>query len=187
MIKINEQMVTERKKQLMDATWRYLLKKGIGHASIGELCTSMKVSQSSLYYFFKNRDDLYINSGKYGLTKVVDELFKFTLNHTENIQSFFNELLNETEKYKHDLRLGVQLATSPVYGDFMREKADEFHFIYDRYAERLQGIFKCTRVQAETFIYSVIAYVIDYAIWDDREKTQMLLDNLHERIISKLK
>ena len=48
------------------------------------------------------------------------------------------------------------------------------------------GIFDCTYKQAEIFIYSIIAFVIDYALWDDREKTQMLLDNLHDRIIREL-
>ena len=48
------------------------------------------------------------------------------------------------------------------------------------------GIFECTYLQAEIFIYSIIAFVIDYAIWDDREKTQMLLDNLYSRIVAVL-
>ena len=103
-----------------------------------------------------------------------------------DIQAFFTELLDEVEKYKCELRLGIQLTTSPVFGERMRNKADEFHFLYEQYAKKLMGIFNCTYLQADTFIYSIIAYVIDYAIWDDREKTQMLLDNLRDRIIDKL-
>ena len=47
-------------------------------------------------------------------------------------------------------------------------------------------IFECTHDQAEVFIYSIIAYVIDYAIWDDGEKTQMQLENLYTRIMEKI-
>ena len=32
----------------------------------------------------------------------------------------------------------------------------------------------------------MLAKIIDYAIWDDREKTQMLLENLYERTVNKL-
>ena len=36
------------------------------------------------------------------------------------------------------------------------------------------------------FVYSIISIVIDYAIWDDAEKTQMLLDNLYSRVVEKI-
>ncbi len=172
----------DRKTEIIMITWQYLLKHGLGHSSIGELCRETGVAQSSLYHYFENKDDIWISAGKYGLARVVDALFDFTFNHTSDIQFFFAELLNEAEKYKYDLRLGVQITTSPVYGVLMREKSNDFKLLYERYAGKLMGLFNCTYEHAEVFIYSIIAYVIDYAIWDDREKTQMLLDNLHERI-----
>ena len=64
----------------------------------------------------------------------------------------------------------------------MRAKAKDFRLWYEKYAEKIIDIFGCTNLQAETFIYSVISFVIDYAIWDDRDKTQMLLDNLYDRV-----
>ena len=101
--------------------------------------------------------------------------------------TFFKDLLDEVEKYKYELRLGVQITTSPVFGSRMRSKANDFRLLYERYAGKIMGIFGCTYLQSEIFIYSIIAYVIDYAIWDDREKTQMLLDNLYERVIRNIK
>ena len=68
----------------------------------------------------------------------------------------------------------------------MRDKSKEFNLLYEKYAEKIIGVFGCTHYQAEVFIYSIIAYVIDYAIWDDGEKTQMLLDNLYMRITEKV-
>lgn len=176
----------DRKREIIEITWQYLLKSGLEHSFVGELCRETGLAQSSLYHYFENKDDIWISAGKYGLSKVVDALFEFTFNHTKNIDLFFENLLNEAEKYKYELRLGVQITTSPVYGKRMREKANDFRLLYERYAGKLMGMFDCTYLQAETFIYSIIAYVIDFAIWDDREKTQMLLDNLHERIISKI-
>ena len=68
----------------------------------------------------------------------------------------------------------------------MREKSKDFRLLYERYAEKIIAVFGCTYDQAEYFIYTIIASVIDYAIWDDREKTQMLLENLYERRVNKL-
>lgn len=176
----------DRKKVIIETTWQYLLKHGLEHSYIGELCRETGLAQSSLYHYFENKDDIWISAGKYGLSKVVDALFTFTFNHTNDIDAYFSQLLDEVEKYKHELRLGVQITTSPVFGNRMREKAHDFRLLYERYAGKLMAIFNCTYLQAEVFIYSIIAFVIDYAIWDDREKTQMLLNNLKERTIANL-
>ncbi len=178
--------VSDKKKVIIKATWDYLLRTGLANASVGDLCREAKLAQSSLYYWFENKDDIWISAGKYGLSKVVDALLGFTLEHTEDVRKYFDTLLDEAAKYKYELRLALQITTSPVFGARMRDKSKDFRLWYERYAEKLIQIFGCTYAQAETFIYSIIAFVIDYAIWDDGEKTQMLLDNLYNRIVNVL-
>ena len=178
--------MTDKKLAIVATTWEYLLKKGLSQASIGELCRETKLSQSSLYYWFDNKDELWVSAGKYGLSKVVDALFLFTFNHTNDVEGYFKTLLDEAEKYKYELRLALQITTSPLYGERMREESNKFNFLYAEYSKKIMGIFKCTFLQAEVFIYSIISIVIDYAIWDDGEKTQMLLDNLYMRIAEKI-
>lgn len=178
--------LSDKKKVIVATTWEYLLKTGLANASIGDLCREAKLAQSSLYYWFENKDDIWISAGKYGLSKVVDALFTFTLKHTDDVRRYFDTLLDEVEKYKYELRLALQITTSPVFGERMREKSKDFRLLYERYAEKIMGIFGCTHHQAEVFIYTIIASVIDYAIWDDGDKTQMLLENLYTRILEKL-
>lgn len=178
--------MSDKKKVIIATTWEYLLKTGLTNASIGDLCREARLAQSSLYYWFENKDDIWISAGKYGLSKVVDALFKFTLDHTDDVRKYFDTLLNEVEKYKYELRLALQITTSPVFGERMRDKSKDFRLLYEKYAENIMDIFGCTHQQAEVFIYSIIAYVIDYAIWDDGEKTQMLLENLYIRILEKI-
>ena len=178
--------MSDKRNTIVATTWDYLLKTGLSNASIGELCKETKLAQSSLYYWFENKDDIWIAAGKYGLSKVVDALFAFTLNHTDDVRGYFDTLLFEVEKYKYELRLALQITTSPVFGERMREKSKDFRLLYERYAEKIIAVLGCTYDQAEYFIYTIIASVIDYAIWDDREKTQMLLENLYERTVNKL-
>lgn len=178
--------MSDKKKAIIETTWQYLLKTGLSKASVGELCKETKIAQSSLYYWFENKDDIWISAGKYGLSKVVGALFAYTLAHTGNVRLYFDTLLDEVEKYKYELRLAVQITTSPVFGERMRGKSKDFRLLYESYAKELISIFGCSYDEAETFIYSIIAYVIDYAIWDDGDKTQMLLENLYERVMQKL-
>lgn len=178
--------MSDRKKEIIKTTWQYLLTTGLSHASIGELCRETKLAQSSLYHWFENKDDIWISAGKYGLSKVVDALIGYTLDNRANIRHYFETVLDEVEKYKYELRIAIQLTTSPVFGERMRDKAKDFRFFYDKYANELVSLFGCSYADAETFIYSIISFVVDYAIWDDKEKTQMLLENLYERTVNKL-
>lgn len=178
--------VPEKKMEIIVSAWEYLLKKGLSNASIGDLCKETKLSQSSLYYWFENKDDIWISAGRYGISMVVDKLFGYTFAHVDNIKLYFETLLDEVDKYKYDLRLAIQLTTSPVFGDRMRHKAMDFNAIYEKYAEKMIEISGCTFYQVEVFIYTIIACVIDYAVWDDRRNTQLLLDNLYERTLEEL-
>ncbi len=178
--------VSVKKREIIATTWEYLLKKGLSNASIGDLCREAGLAQSSLYYWFENKEDIWISAGKYGLARVVDALFAFTLKKTNDIRNYFDTLLDEVEKYKYELRLAVQITTSPRYGARMRDKSMDFRLLYEEYGKQLISIFDCTPEQTEVFIYSIIAYVIDYAIWDDGEKTQMLLNNLYNRTMRRL-
>lgn len=179
---MNLQNMPNKKKEIILATWKYMLNKGLANASIGDLCRETNLSQSSLYYWFDNKHDIWISAGKYGLSKIVEKLFAYTLDHLEEPRKYFDTLLGEVDKYKYELRLAVQITTSPVFGELMREKSMEFNHLYESYGMQLISVFNCTPKQAGVFIYSIISYVIDYAIWDDREKTQMLLENLYKRV-----
>lgn len=176
----------DKKKEIVSKTWEYLLQSGLANASIGDLCRVTKLSQSSLYYWFKNKDDIWISAGKYGLSKVVGKLFAFTLNYSDSPKEYFNVLLSEIDKYKDEIRCVVEITVSSAFGERMREAMKDFNYAYNDYAKKIIGIFDCTFEQAEIFIYSTLSAVIDYVVWDDGEKTQLLLDNLYKRIANVL-
>jgi len=178
--------MSDKKKEIIATTWEYILKTGLVNATVGDLCRETKLSQSSLYYWFENKEDIWICAGKYGLSKVVDKLFAFTLKNTTSVKSYFDTLLQEIDKYKEGIRCVIQITVSPVFGERMREAMKEFNFSYADFAAQLVGIFNCTFGQAEMFIYSTVSAIIDYVVWDDGEKTQMLLDNLYVRITEKI-
>ena len=175
--------IPEKKMEIIVSTWKYLLETGLSEASVGDLCKATKLSQSSLYYWFENKDDIWISAGKYGISMVVDKLFDYTFKHMDSIKLYFETLLDEVEKYKYDLRLAIQITTSPAFGDRMREKSMDFNKLYEVYGEKIIEKFGCTLHQVEVFIYTIIACVIDYAIWNDRRNTQLLLDSLYNRIL----
>lgn len=175
---------SDKKADIIEQTWKYLLKNGLSNSSVGELCRETGLSQSSLYHWFENKDEIWISAGKYGLSRIVDALFTYTFNHTSDIDTYFKSFLDEVDKYKLELRFAVQITTSPVFGERMRESSRGFRVFYEQYADKIMSIFGCTELQANVFIYTIISVVIDYVVWDDKDIAQMLLDNLYGRITS---
>ena len=178
---MKNQNLESKKNEILEKTWNYLLRTGIYDASIGELCKEEKISQSSLYYWFKNKDDIWISAGKYGLQNVVESMFSHTLAHTSDMENYFKNLLDNVDPYKHDLRLAIQLTTSPVFGERMRLKAKDFYSIYENFGAKLLEIFDASPESVEIFIYTVLMAIVDYVVWDDRVVTQKILDNLADR------
>ena len=129
-MKNNNEM--DKRKAIIKTTWNYLLTTGLVKASIGELCRKEKLAQSSLYYWFESKDDLWISAGKYGLSKVVEALFDFTLDNALNIRKYFDTLLEEVEKYKHELRCVIQITISFEFGERVRKTMMQFN---DSYAD----------------------------------------------------
>ena len=178
--------MSDRKQEIIETTWHYLLKSGLSQASVGELCRETGLSQSSLYYWFENKEDIWICAGKYGLSKVIDAILGYTFDHINRVREYFDTLLSEVGKYKEELRCVIQITLSPIYGERMRDAMKEFNFLYEDYAKQLVEVFGCTHKQAEFFIYSTLSSIVDYIVWDDGEKTQVLLENLYNRIVKVL-
>lgn len=173
-----------RKLEIVKATWDYLLMTGLSDASIGDLCKAARLSQSSIYYWFKNKEDLWICAGRYGLSVVVETMFSYTLSHTDKLDEYFENILSFVDEYKAPLRLAVEITANPVYGAKMRDKADDFKEAYDEFSKKMSVAFGCSFNDSEVFVYSILSSVIDYVVWDDGEKTQLVLNSVKERLLS---
>ena len=71
------------------------------------------------------------------------------------------------------------MAASPVYGAKIRAKSKDLNYIYDRYTRELAEILKCEESMLRPLVYLFISAVLDYVIWDEREKSQMQLEFIY--------
>ena len=177
---MREQAVKDVEKEFLEPSFKYLVKNGLENTSVRDLCKEMNISYGSLYYWFDGKDDIYISVVKYGTGKVAAKLFEMAFDKMQNPKLFFDTFLEEVEKYKLELRLVFQFATSPVYGARMRERADGFKEVYEKYIQKLANIIGCTPDQIEPVIYMLISVLVDYVVWEDYEVSKMQLRFLYE-------
>lgn len=173
---MREQVVRDIKGEFLDTTFDYLVKHGLENTSIRDLCKDIGISSGSLYYWFAGKDDLYINAAKHGLARVAQKLFAHASSGLSNPERFFSSFINEVSKYKQELRLIYQVATSPVYGEMMRESADNLNGDYEDYIVMIADSIKCKPEDLAPIIFICLSIILDYVVWDDYKVTKMQLD-----------
>ena len=113
------------------------------------------------------------------MKNVTNQIFEYAFASINDLCSFFSNCLDEVSKYKNELRFVYQLAASPVYGEKIRATEKEFNLIYDKYTRRLSALLNCKEQNLKPLVYLFISAVLDYVIWDEREKSQQQLDFIY--------
>ena len=183
---MRKQVVKDIEKEFLEPSFRYLVKNGLENTSVRDLCKAMDISYGSLYYWFEGKDDIYISVVKYGVGKVADNLFKFCFEKISTPKIFFDSFLDEIDKYLLELRLVIQVTTSPVYGDKIRQKSMDFNSTYEEYINELGKILDCDPQILIPIVYFLISILVDYVVWEDRSVSEMQLDDLYKTMLAKI-
>lgn len=172
------------KKEILEKCFDYLVENGLEGASINNLCKNTGISSGSIYYWFKDKDEVFLDAAEYGLSKVTDEVFNFAFKNINNIEAMLEAFPAKLMEYKRELRFIFQLATSTQYGDKMRLMADKLDFIYDAYAMKLSAKLDCEYEKLQPFIYLFVSASLDYITWEDKYKMEKQLKALQNVMMS---
>ena len=166
--------------EFLSRTLDYLVNNGLENISMRELCKTTGMSIGSLYYWFDNKDELIIYAAKYGLSKVSDSIFEFVSNNVHDIEHLLNSCLEEISKHRKYLRTIYQIATSPHYGSVLREHGKTLNSIYYDYGKRLSNTTERSTEDTISLVYIIMSVSLDYVIWDDMEKSKIMLNKLYK-------
>lgn len=167
------------KNVVLERVFPVLVNYGLENITIRELCKETGTVQGTLYYWFKDKTSIVCEATQYGLKMVTDEIFEYVFASLNDLRGFFSNCLDEINKYKKELRFVYQLAASPVYSEKILATGKEFNLIYDRYTHRLSRLLNCDEQTLKPLVYLFISAVLDYVIWDEKEKTQMQLEFIY--------
>ena len=160
----------------------YLVERGLENITIREVCRGTGIVQGTLYYWFKDKTGIVCEAAQYGLKTVTDEIFEYVFASLNDLKGFFANCLDEISKYKKELRFIYQLAASPVYGEKIRKTGKDFNFIYDKYTHRLSLLLDCDEQTLKPLVHLFISAVLDYVIWDEKEKSQLELNFIYSAL-----
>ena len=171
---------------ILDRIFTFFAKRGLENVTIRELCRGTGLVQGTIYYWFGDKTKMICECTEYGLKKVTDEIFRYVFSSLKNLDRFFEECLDELGKYQKELRFIYQMVSSPVYGDQIRQKAAAYNLIYDEYTHKLSDYLSCDEEALRPLVYLFISAILDYVIWDEREKSQLQLDFIYSTLVKQV-
>ncbi len=166
----------DNKRSILEKTYEYLVEKGLENATIRDICDFTGFAQGSIYYWYKNKDELICAAAEHGLKCISDKIFRNFYTDASDMDGFFNNCLIYIDEVKKELRFIYQVASSPVYGEIMHNSNSRFRSEYNEYARKLTELSDGDYDEIRPIIYAFASTIVDYAIWQDREETQIQLD-----------
>ena len=131
---------TERdvnKNYVLLKCFKCLTKIGVEQITTRNFSDEMGMATSSLYYWFKDKDELIVDATEFGLHYIVEKLFRYALDNIDDVEYLCNEFYKIADEYKLELRLILQIVNSPRYGERIREHSGRLSRIYDAYSDKL--------------------------------------------------
>ena len=172
-----------KKDIVLQQCFECLTEKGIESITIKDFSAATGMAMSSIYYWFEDKDEIVLDAVEWGLHKGIDEIFDFAFKNIESLEKVCEGILDIAQNRKKEFRLIFQIATSPQYGDHIRELAEKVDSIYKRYTEVLSKKLNVSFDVLFPYVNLVVSSFVDCVIWDDWDKLKMEMSCILDMLV----
>ena len=109
----------ETRENLLKSAKKEFLQKGFMQASLRNICKNAGVTTGALYFFFKDKEDLFANL----VQEPLNQLYQLKSSHYEQEKEITSIELNTLEDFGEDIGIAKQIM------HFMYQYYDEFYLI----------------------------------------------------------
>jgi len=169
-----------KKDIVLEKCFNCMTQKGIEGISVKDFSESTGMSASSLYYWFEDKDEIVLDAVQWGLNKNVNDIFDFAFKHTDNLNELAKGIIEIAIDRKAEFRLIFQIATSPQYGEHVRQLTEKLDNIYHRYTEVLTEKLNISFEKLYPYVNLVVSVFVDSVIWEDWGKLERVLNCIIE-------
>lgn len=137
----------ERKAQIIEVTKQLILEKGLAWASLDRISKSLNITQNTLYYHFKNRQEIIAETLKIVMAEMLEPLAW----ETDDVIAYLHEsarvIYERTIENPKQARLIIELISAPLLEDMFEEvrmRLSDMHNLFESIIKKgvQQGIFR---------------------------------------------
>lgn len=157
-----------KKEELMEKAFECLTEEGLHGTGIRKIARYCNVNPPVFYTYFKDLDDLIVQSTDYCMSKVEDDFMKIAPKNANDLERFLDEVPYWTaQKHGKKYRLMYQVYTHPKYREYGKKF---FEGVDQRYAEYAQTVSKKIGVPSDlvcSMIFIFVRAAVHYALFED--------------------
>ena len=172
----NEEQFQAKKIEFMEKCFECYAENGLSDVGIRGLAKACNVNSSVLYTYFKDLDDLIIQSTAYCMAKVEDDFMAKAPTDPEDVMRFIDEIPYWTaKKHGKKYRLMYQVYTNPKYIEHGKAFFEGVNKRYTEYAKQLEPKLGIPYDIITPLIFILVRASVHYALFEDEYylKSQM--------------
>lgn len=172
----NDEVYTEKKKQLMRACYDCYAELGLHGTGISAVAKAAGVSKAALYNYFHDADELITESTAYCMSSVEDEFMARAPKDPGDILRFIEEIPYWTAReHGKKYRLMYQVYTHPKYMEHGKRFFAGVNERYTEYAKMLQPKLGIPHTVITPLIFVFVRACVHFALFEDEYylKSQM--------------
>lgn len=183
-MKVTELQHNTKKEEIMVKCFECYAENGLTGTGIKALASACGCTTGNLYCYFKDLDELIIESTAYCMAKVEDDFMKKAPLNPAELMCFIDEIPYWTaKKHGKKYRLMYQVYTHPKYIDHGKRFFAGVNERYTAYAKRLEQGLGIPCEVLTPLIFILIRACVHYAMFEDEYYLKSQIEVLKQSIV----
>ena len=183
-MKVSEQQLNIKKEEMMTKCFDCYAENGLTGTGIKMLASACNCATGNFYCYFKNLDELIIESTAYCMAKVEDDFMKKAPTDVDDLMRFIDEIPYWTAKqHGKRYRLMYQIYTHPKYIEYGKKFFEGVNERYTEYAKQLEPKLGIPCEVLTPLIFILVRASVHYAMFEDEYYLKSQLDVLKQSIV----
>ena len=158
-----------QKDYILERCFNCMVEMGVENISIRKFSNVTGMTASSLYYWFKDKDEIVIKSTEYGMRKIVDSLLDIA-HKTFDLDTFCDKFPEYAKEHSAPLRLIFQITTSPKYSKAIVPLSEGVTKRCDNLATELSNNLHIPYDELRAILDLFTSALVDCIIWEEWDK-----------------
>lgn len=167
-----------KKNVILEQCFNCIVNHGIEKTSIRAFSEATGMTASSLYYWFRDKDEIVLDSTEYGIKVIANVFFEHAMEHIFKIHEVSHVLQEIAKQYQSYLKTIFQIVASPQYGDKITQLSKNITVLYDTYAKKMVSQLDLSYSNARTIVDLFISSIMDCTLWNEWDKLSRELELL---------